>query len=573
MAQYRADLNDIFFNLFDVLEVHKNAQGSGEGELKEIVEQFYKFVGNEVYPTREKGDREGVKLQNGKVTVPPCYLSSLKKYYENGWYALGQPEEWAGMPVPEAITICCTSLATGANPAWMMYPGLTKGNMNVIKAVGSDEQKNIFVPPMMEGRWGGTMCLTEASAGSDVGALRSSATPIGNGRYKIKGQKIFISSGDNDIYDNLIHLVLARTPGAPAGTKGISLFIVPKIRINADGSLGSPNDVICSKVEEKMGIHGSSTCELIFGGQDNCEGWLIGKELDGMANMFIMMNEARLLCGLQGEAQANLAYLMTDQYVRERAQFGTEIIGHPDVRKNLFKMRAMSRGLRALCLYAGSLFDKKSHESEAEIALLTPVCKSYSTDEAMKIASEAVQMHGGYGYCQEYGMEQFIRDIKIAAIYEGTNGIQAIDFVMRKILKDGGKTFQALGAKIQKDLAKASSVAEWKKEVEMMGSSMQKAMEILTKMGEMMKQNKVNAVLQHCADFLNFSGNLIVAWRLMVGALHAQDKLSSASGDEKAFLETKSVDFRIFCQYYLSQNLGLAKTITGCDLDVSTLEY
>ena len=284
------------------------------------------------------------------------------------------------------------------------------------------------------------------------------------------------------------------------------------------------------------------------------------------------MNEVRLLCGLQAEGQANLAYTLTDQYVRERAQFGTEIFQHPDVRKTMFKMRSMARGLRALCLYTGSLFDEKTHESEAEIALLTPVCKSFCTDEALKIASDAIQMHGGYGFCQEYGIEQFMRDTKITAIYEGTNGIQAIDFVMRKILKDGGKAFQALGGKMQKTLAEPG-MSELKKEGEMLAMSMQKAMEIAAGFGDLMKKNRVNMVLQHCTDFLNFSGNLIVAWRLLVHALKAKELMATASADEKIYLEGKVIDFKIFSHYYLNHNIALAKTITGCDQEVALLEY
>lgn len=267
-------------------------------------------------------------------------------------------------------------MAIGANVSWSMYYGLTQGAMNVILKVGSQEQKDLYVPKMMEGSWGGTMCLTEAGAGSDVGNAKTTAKPLDNGQYAISGTKIFISSGESDLYENNIHLVLARTPGSPEGTKGLSLFIVPRFKINEDGSNGESNNVRCTKLEEKMGLHGQATCELTFGQDGECVGELIGKEHEGIVNMFIMMNEARLLCGLQGESQANLVYMLTEQYAKERSQFGTEIINLPDVKRMLLKMRSTARGLRALCLYTGNLFDKAEkgdEQAEKEIALFTPI--------------------------------------------------------------------------------------------------------------------------------------------------------------------------------------------------------
>ena len=465
MAKYRADLQDIYFNLFDLFKVQEHGDMT-EQDAREIIDSLNKFVENEVYPSRQEADHIGVKLVDKQVKVPDCFKSAQKQFYANGWYALGYPEEIGGMPAPHAVALACTSLTVGANVAFSMYYGLSKGAQNVILAIGDEAQKNLYVPPMMEGRWGGTMCLTEANAGSDVGASKTTANKQADGSYLIKGTKIFISSGDNDLYENIIHLVLARTPGSPEGTKGLSLFIVPKYRINSDGSNGVSNDVICSKIEEKMGLHASSTCVMNFGESNKCQGFLIGKELEGMANMFIMMNEARLLCGLQGESQANLVYELTHQYASERSQFGLEIKNHPDVKRTLLRMRAMSRGLRMLNFYTATLFErleKGEKEIESLIALLTPVCKSYASDEGFNVSVDAIQLHGGYGFCSEYGIEQFARDIKIATIYEGTNGIQAIDFVMRKILKDQGQTFMGLGKLIQTDLMNPAA-QDWKEE-------------------------------------------------------------------------------------------------------------
>lgn len=574
MAKYRTDLKDISFNLFKDLKVQDHTQDYGENDLKDIIIQFDKFAENEVYSCRVEGDEVGVKLTEDRgVVVPESFKKATKQYYENGWFALGYPEEIGGMPAPHSVSFACTSIYVGANCALSMYSGLSQGAMNVILQVGSEEQKAKFIAPMMEGRWGGTMCLTEPGAGSDVGASKTTATPNDDGTYSVKGVKIFISSGESDIYENNIHLVLARTPGSEEGTKGLSLFIVPRSQVNEDGSVGDYNNVKCTKIEEKMGIHGSATCELTFGGEGDCRGWLIGKEHEGIVNMFIMMNEARLLCGIQGESQANLAYELTEQYAKERSQFNKEIINHPDVKRMLLKMRAMSRGMRSLILYTSNLFDvEKTGDklAEKELALLTPVCKAYCTDEAFQVTVDAIQVHGGYGYCTEYGIEQFARDTKIATIYEGTNGIQALDFVMRKILKDKGETFMALGAKIQESLANPIA-SKWKNECASLATSMQKAQTILEHYGKYANDKNFDAILASSTDFLAFCGNLIVAWRLLRGAIVAEELL--AQGDEdKVYLESKALDFKIFCQHYLSRNAGIAQSILNFDQDWTTVE-
>lgn len=574
MAQYRADLQDLYFNLFDLFKTHEGA-ALGETDVKEIIESFNKFVENEIYPSRQHADEVGLRFEKNQVFVPEEFQRAQKQFYENGWYGLCLPEDIGGMPVPHTAYIACTSLLVGANCSFSMYYGLSRGAMNVIMTVGSDEQKARYIPPMMEGRWGGTMCLTEANAGSDVGASKTTATPKGDGTYLIKGTKIFISSGENDLYQNIIHLVLARTPGAPEGTKGLSLFIVPKKRINADGSDGQMNDVLCTKIEDKMGLHASATCVLNFGDQNQCEGHLIGKEFEGMANMFIMMNEARLLCGLQGESQANMVFELTDQYVRERAQFGKEIIHHPDVKRTILRMRAMGRGMRMLNLYTGVLFDRLEagqKEVEAEIAFLTPICKSFCSDEGFNVAVDAIQLHGGYGFCSEYGIEQFARDIKIATIYEGTNGIQAIDFVMRKILKDNGKTFQSLGAEIQKTISHPQA-AKWTKEVQLMGLCLKKATEIVGYYAGQAKANQYDDILASTTDFQNFAGYLIVGWLHLKSAIVAQEKLASVSdAQEKAYLESKIIDFQVFCQVYLVRNMAISESILGFNRSLSSLE-
>ena len=574
MGKYRADLRDIEFNLTERLRVQDWTEfGLEENDIKGILSEYNKFVENEVFPTREPSDQVGVKHINGKVVVPEVLHSVQKSFYDNGWFALGLDPQIGGTAVPESLYVTCMSLATGANCAWTMYAGLSRAALNVINLKGDEFMKTHIIPRMMDGSWGGTMCLTEPGAGSDVGALRSTAKPMGNGKYSIKGTKIFISSGESDLYQNNIHLVLARTPGAEAGTKGISLFVVPRFKINADGSMGATNHVICSKIEHKMGIHASATCELQFGQDGETEGWLIGEEFDGMATMFIMMNEARLYCGIQGESQANLAYLMAEKYTKERVQFGKEIINHPDVRRNLLQMRALSRGMRALCLYTANLFDKAKldHKYEALIGLLTPICKAYCSEQGFNVSSAALQAHGGYGYCTEYGVEQFVRDTQIAMIYEGTNGIQAIDFVMRKILKDGGKTLSLLTQEIVTAVQGLDEV-KFKREKDIFNKVLMSAQGVMQHIAGYAKNNQYNLVLQNCTDFLNFAAQLVIAWQLLESAALADQKMAGASAEDQKYYATKITDFRVYCSHYLNRNLSIAKVISEFTEDLTTLE-
>ena len=574
MGYYKADIRDVEFNLTELLKVQDWKDfGLEENDVKGILAEYNKYVENEVFPTREPSDHVGVKHVNGKVIVPESLHGVQKSFYANGWFALGMPAEVGGTPVPESLYVACMSLATGANCAWTMYPGLSRAALNVINLKGNDFMKTNIIPKMMDGTWGGTMCLTEPGAGSDVGALRSTAKPMGNGKYSIKGTKIFISSGESDLYENNIHLVLARTPNGGEGSKGISLFVVPRFKINDDGSMGGTNHVICSKIEHKMGIHASATCEMQFGTDGETEGWLIGEEFDGMATMFIMMNEARLYCGIQGESQANAAYMMAEKYVKERVQFGKEIVHHPDVRRNLLTMRAQARGMRALCLYTANLFNKahKDPKAEAIIGLLTPICKAYCSETGFQVSSNALQAHGGYGYCTEYGVEQYVRDTQIAMIYEGTNGIQAIDFVMRKILKDGGKTLTALTGEIVAAV-QALDDAKFKKEKDIFNKVLLSAQGVMQHISGYAKNNQFNLILQNCTDFLNFASQMVIAWQLLESAALADKKLASASGDDKKYYESKVTDFRVYCAHYLIHNLSTAKTITEFTEDMTTLE-
>ncbi len=568
MAKYYSDLEDVEFNLFHFLKIQNFEEyGLDANDMKGILIEYDKFIENEIFPSREPSDLEGVRHENGNVIAPESLKKFHKAYHDNGWFSLGLPEAIGGTPVPEALAMGSVSLATGANTAYAMYPGLSKAALNVINLKGTDEMKNRYIPKMMEGLWSGTMCLTEAGAGSDVGALRTTANPNDDGSYNIKGVKIFISGGDSDLYENTVHLVLAKTPGAEEGTKGISLFVVPKHLVNDDQSLGDFNNVACTKIEHKMGIHASATCELTFGGEGDCKGWLIGDEFDGMATMFIMMNEARILCGIQGEAQANLAYLMAENYAKERVQFGTEISNHPDVKRMLFKMRASARGLRALILYTANLFDevKEKAELQGRIELLTPICKAYTTEEGLLASLEAVQVHGGYGYCQEYGVEQFVRDTVIAKIYEGTNGIQAMDFVMRKILKDQGQSITLLLKDIGRFVENLN--ADYQYEQSVFGGALKDFQNVLGLIQKQAGDKDFNPILENCFDTLMMASHLTTAWLLGRHALEAQ----SADVSEK-LKKTKKEDFSIYCRYFLTKNAGLAQSMLGGGPNVSSLE-
>lgn len=558
MAKLDADFRDMEFTLFELLKIQENELGLEKDDLRGILSEYEKFARNEIFPTREKSDLEGVKKTSDGVRVPEVLKPMHKAYHENGWFALAFPEKWEGAPVPEPLFSACTSLNASGNLSWSLYPGLSRGVLNVLLAKGSEDQKKTYIPKMVSGEWGGTMCLTEAGAGSDVGALKSTAKPNEDGSYSIKGVKIFISSGDNDLYDNIVHLVLARTPEGVEGTKGISLFIVPKYLPESHEF----NHVNCTKIEEKMGIHASATCELTFGDTGECKGYLIGEEFDGMATMFIMMNEARLLVALQGESQAIIAHSMARAYAKERVQFNKAIIEHPDVKLTLDKMRSVSRGLRGLCFYAAELIDQaqKSGEAYKELSLLIPICKSYCTDQAFLLASDAVQVHGGYGFCQEYGVEQLIRDTKITAIYEGTNGIQALDLVGRKILKDGGKTLGKLVEKMQKDFERLDE-NEFQKEKKLFMKNLSDGQKIIEALGKWASEKNMEEVFTHATETQNFLSRIVVSWRLALGAEIAFEKVKATQGDERSFYEEKIEDFKNYCRYHLTLNSASLRRI------------
>jgi 3-(methylthio)propanoyl-CoA dehydrogenase len=419
-----------------------------------ILEGAGAFAAGEFAPLNRIGDTVGARWADGNVTMPDGYKAAYKAYVEGGWGSLDGPEAFGGQGLPFSLaTVVLEDLGT-ANMAFNLCPMLTVGAIEAIHTHGTDEQRATYLPKLVTGEWSGTMNLTEPQAGSDVGALRATATPNADGSYSVTGTKIYITFGDHDLTDNIIHLVLARTPGAPAGTKGISLFLVPKFRPAADGSFTEPNDVRCVSIEHKLGINASPTCVLSYGDQGDCKGWLIGPEMGGMRAMFTMMNNARLNVGLQGVQIGERATQAAIYYAKDRMQGGAAIIEHPDVRRMIMRMKALTQAARALVYSAAGYVDRAHAGVEgarARVDLLTPLAKAYGTDIGCEVASLGVQIHGGMGFVEDTGAAQHYRDIRIAPIYEGTNGIQAADLVGRKLTGDGGAALKALIADVRAD--------------------------------------------------------------------------------------------------------------------------
>jgi hypothetical protein len=426
-----------------------------------IVEQAGKLAERTFYPSNKKGDEQGCRFENGQVKVPESFHEPYRLYREGGWLAMSDRPEVGGQGLPVVLSFACIEMLGAANWSLLMYSGLTHGAAHLLQEFGTPELQQLYMPKLFSGDWTGTMCLTESDAGSDVGSLRTRAQRQPDGTFKISGRKIFISSGMHDLTENIIHMVLGRIDGAPKGSRGISIFLVPRLRLNESGELVD-NDVACAGIEHKMGIHGSATCALNFGENGGCTGYLMGEENKGMQIMFEMMNEARLFTGMQGAAHAGSAYLHALQYAKDRVQGAAiekmkdpnaprvRIIEHPDVRRMLMFMKSSTEGLRALLYLNAYCIDRvRASETEEEkelfqgyVDLMIPICKSVGSDLGFRVCETAIQVYGGYGYSRDYPVEQFMRDCKVASLYEGTNGIQALDLVGRKLSVKHGQLFK-----------------------------------------------------------------------------------------------------------------------------------
>jgi hypothetical protein len=574
MAQNIADRRDVDFVLHEQMQVEDLSEARQFADFNKktvdmIVSEARNLAIKEILPTREIGDREGCKFDNGKVTVPESFHRAYELLKEGEWVAMTENPDWGGQGMPTTVALAASDYLVGANYAFMIYQGLTHGAGKLIETFGTRQLKRLYLNKMYSGEWTGTMVLTEPEAGSDVGALTTTAVKNDDGTYSMTGNKIFISGGEHDLTENIVHPVLARIEGAPEGTKGISLFIVPKIWVNDDGSLGEFNDVVCTGIEEKMGIHGNATCSLVFGGKGNCRGILLGEENKGMRAMFQMMNNARLLVGLQGLACASSAYMYAVNYARERVQgknllqfmdkdaSSVPIIQHPDVRRQLMMMKVYVEGIRSLLYYAGMCEDRIKISEDAEeklkyqgiIDVLTPIGKGYVTDRAFEVCSHGVQVYGGYGYIKDYPMEQLLRDCRITMIYEGTNGIQAMDLLGRKLGLNKGKPVMDLLEEIQKTIAMAADTRGLEDFAGRLEAAVNKLGEVAIHMGTTAMSPKALNAFAFAHPFMEICGDVVMAWMLLWRAAIAARKLENNPKKKDAVFyegQIKSAEFFIF---------------------------
>jgi acyl-CoA dehydrogenase len=572
MPHYSAPVPDIAFVLHDVLEAEKqDVPGYAElerGLTNAVLQEAAKISEQVLQPLNVVGDRQGCVLENGVVRTPDGFKEAYDQIAEGGWIGLDADPEYGGQGMPYLLSTAVGEMFVSANMALNMFWGLTHGAYSAIMAHGSDEQKRTYLPNMISGRWGGTMNLTEPQCGTDLGLIRTRAEPADDGSYRITGQKIWISAGEHDLTENIIHLVLARIPGAPEGTKGISLFIVPKFLVGDDGALGARNGVTCGGLESKMGIHGNATCVMNY---DGATGYLVGEPHKGMRAMFTMMNEARIGVGLQGYAMGAVAYQNAAAFAQERLQ-GRDVTGpanpggpadpvivHPDVRRNLMAQKSFVEGARAFALWGAELVDRSHRagddEAEALISLLTPVIKGFLTDKGFETTVLAQQTLGGSGFTREWGLEQFVRDARITMVYEGTNGVQALDLVGRKLPRDGGKAMMAFFEHV-KGFARQNAGNATLQDGFL--EPLKSASKDLQAAGLFFLQNGAKDPAHALAgsyDFMHLFGHVCLGlmWARMAGA--AADMLARGEGDP-GFLNAKIATGR----YYMARELPATKT-------------
>jgi alkylation response protein AidB-like acyl-CoA dehydrogenase len=574
--RYKADLREYTFLLFEQFKVAELLgktpfEAWGQDEVNATLAECYRWVREVTGPVNATGDHEGCRVEGDRVLTPKGFKEAWQKLYEAGWKAIGVDPAHGGAGAPHTVQILVEEMLSGSNAAFNMYPGLAFGAAEVIAAFGTNEQKEIFCKRMFGGTWGGTMCLTEAHAGTDVGSARTAAKKNADGSYSISGTKVFISGGDHDLAENIIHLVLARADGSPAGTKGLTLFVVPRVRIKEDGSLGEPNDVTLGSIEHKMGINGSATCVLNFGESGKCIGWPVGGDAalnKGMSQMFMMMNGARIAVGVQGIAVASSAYLNALEYAKERKQGSSithwkdataprvAILEHADVRRMLLDMKSRVEGIRALAIKLCNHLDRvdaAKDETEktyhqGQVDLLVPLLKSYGSDQAFRVCEMAIQTYGGAGYTRDYPAEQYCRDSKIFSIYEGTNHIQAMDLVGRKLGQAGGQNLQAFLGDIATFVAKNKDHATLGPHIKALGTAQEAVGGSALKLLMWFQSGKMEMVPLFANRFLEMMSVLCVAWLLLEGAVIADGK---GSGKDKAFYEGKLHAARFYCKTVL----------------------
>jgi alkylation response protein AidB-like acyl-CoA dehydrogenase len=576
MAVYKAPLKDIQFVLNEVLDVSSLATLPGYEDatpdtIQAILEEAAKLCENVLFPLNRSGDEEGCTYENGVVRTPKGFKEAYRQFREGGWTATTCDPAYGGQGLPATVGFAITEMITAANQSFGMYPGLSHGAYEALGTHGSEELKKLYLPKLTDGTWSGTMCLTEPQCGTDLGLIRTRAEPQADGSYAITGTKIFISAGEHDLTENIVHLVLARLPDAPGGTKGISLFLVPKFVPAPDGKVGERNGIRCGAIEHKMGIKASSTCVMNL---DGAKGWLVGEPNKGMPAMFVMMNAARLGVGMQGLGIAECAHQSAVAYARDRLQGraltgpknasgpADPIIVHPDVRRMLMTQKSFTEGARALALWVGMLIDRAHrHPDEKEresaddlIQMLTPIIKAYFTDMGSECANLAVQTYGGHGFIRENGVEQLVRDARITQLYEGTNGIQALDLVGRKLPMKGGRAAQRLLGEISGFIAANKSDNSMKEFVEPLEKALARVQDAALFLMQNAMKNPDEAGAA-ATDLLRLMALTAMAfmWNRIVVAAHK----GLANGGDKAFYEAKLATARFYMARVLPQTTSL----------------
>ena len=579
---YVAPLKDMLFNIEHLANIAQIAQipgfeDAGLDTAQAVLEECAKFNEGVVAPLNWEGDKNPTSWKDGVVTATPGFKEAFKQFAEGGWQGLQHPQDFGGQGLPKTIGAVCGEMVNSANMSFALCPLLSDGAIEALLTAGSDELKAVYLENLIAGKWTGTMNLTEPQAGSDLAAVRTRAEPLPDGTFKIFGTKIFITWGEHDMAENIVHLVLARVQGAPEGVKGISLFVVPKFMVQGDGSLGARNDVHCVSIEHKMGIKASPTAVLQFGDHGGAIGYLVGQENRGLEYMFIMMNAARYGVGVQGIAIAERAYQTAARFSRERVQSrpvdgtiaaGAPIIHHPDVRRMLMTMRAYVEGCRAMASVAASAYDAAHNHPDAQVRkdnqtfyeFMVPLVKGYSTEMSLEVTSLAVQVHGGMGYIEETGVAQYYRDAKILTIYEGTTAIQANDLVGRKTSRDGGQTGKALATQIE--ATEAALIKSATPDAQAMAKRLKAARQAFVDVVNFVAGNtkaSPNAVFAGSVPYLMLTGNLMAGWQLARAMLVAQEQI--AAGNDVDFMRAKIITARFYADHMLTKAPGLRDSI------------
>ncbi|MBS0389741.1 MAG: acyl-CoA dehydrogenase [Proteobacteria bacterium] len=569
---YTAPVKDMLFAIEHLARIDQVAQipgfeDAGLDTAAAVLEECARFNEGVVAPLNVEGDRNPSSFANGQVTTTPGFKEAFAQFVEGGWQGLQHPADFGGQGLPKTIGAACGEMLNSANLSFALCPLLTDGAIEALLTAGSDELKARYLEKLVTGQWTGTMNLTEPQAGSDLAQVRSRAEPQGDGTYKVFGTKIFITYGEHDMAENIVHLVLARVTGAPEGVKGISLFVVPKFMVNADGSLGARNDVHCVSIEHKLGIKASPTAVLQFGDHGGAVGYLVGEENRGLEYMFIMMNSARYAVGMQGIAVAERAYQHAVAYAKDRVQSrpvdgslpgAGAIIHHPDVRRMLMTMRAYTEGCRAMASVAAAAYDAAQHHPDAQVAkdnaafyeFMVPLVKGYSTEMSQEVTSLGVQVHGGMGFIEETGAAQYYRDARILTIYEGTTAIQANDLVGRKTARDGGQMAKAIAAQIEKTEGQllASATADAQAVARRLAAARQAFLDAVDFIAANTRANP-NAAFAGSVPYLMLAGNLVAGWQLARALLVAQEL--SNKGQDAAFMQAKIATARFYAEHIL----------------------